>query len=263
MRIADVTLAEIVDAGYCWEDFEPRKDAIEALAEARGQSADSDFDIDSVLKVAYLSEKEEDEIIDVESINRCDFHSMELTSYARLAYGKGSCSWNERALGAIDYDRSFDDIRILVEDMGDICAVYIKDYGFGYIKPFGECLYALEDFEEYADEEAGNVLRLSLKLEDDIRSGVIDLEKELYDYYHELPETAIKILGDSLNDLVTVQEAADALGVSAARVKRMLADGVLDGFKCGGRLKISKAAVEDRIRYIAEHGKPTRGKARK
>lgn len=263
MKLSDMTLSEIVNAGYSWEDFESRKGAIEMLAEARGESVDVDFDIEGTLKVAYLNEKEENAIIDVESIDKSNFYSMELTSYARLAYAKGSCSWNDRALGAIDYDRSFDGIRILIEDMQDICAVYIKDYGFGYIKPFGACLYTIEDFKDYIEEGTGNAFCLALKLEEDIRSGTIDLEKELYDYYHELPETAIKILGDSLNDLVTVQEAADALGVSAARVKKMLADGVLDGFKCGGRLKISKAAVEDRIRYIAEHGKPTRGKARK
>ena len=263
MKLSDMTLAEIVDAGYSWEDFGPRKSAIEELAEARGQSADVDFDIDDALKVAYLNSKEENAIINVESIDKSNFFSMELTSYARLAYAKGSCNWNDRALGAIDYDRSFDGIRILIEDMDSICAVYIKDYEFGYIKPFGECLYAVEDFEDYIEGDADNAFCLALKLEEDIRSGAIDLEKELYNYYHELPETAIKILGDFLNDLVTVQEAAEALGVSAARVKKMLADGVLDGFKCGGRLKISKAAVEDRVRYIAEHGKPTRGKAKK
>ena len=84
------------------------------------------------------------------------------------------------------------------------------DLQLGMLPPFTIDFSEIE-VEEYADEGAGNVLRLSLKLEDDIRSGAIDLEKELYDYYHDLPEAAIKILGDSLNDLVTVQEAADAL----------------------------------------------------
>ena len=151
-----------------------------------------------------------------------------------------------------------------MEDMGDICAVYIKDYSFGYIKPFGDCLYAVEDIgEDGLDDGAPLHLRVAMRIERDVLSGTIDLEKELSDYYHEIPETAIKILGDSLNDLVTVQEAAEALGVSAARVKKMLADGVLDGFKCAGRLRVSKAAVDERIEYIAEHGKPTRGKSRK
>ena len=263
MKLSEMTLAEIVGAGYSWEDFEPREEAVRAIDEAWEKSADEKLDYGEVLKVKYLDGKEENALIDIESIGESDFYSMELTAFARLAYAKGSCSWDDRALGAIDYDRSFDGIRILVEDMSDICAVYIKDCEFGYIKPVGECLYELEEFRKYPDDEASNVFHLALKLEDDIRTGAIDLEKELYDYYHELPETAIKILGDSLNDLVSVQEAAEALGVSAARVKKMLADGVLDGFKCGGRLKISKAAVEDRIRYIAEHGKPTRGKARK
>lgn len=95
MKLSDMTLSEIVNAGYSWEDFESRKGAIEMLAEARGESVDVDFDIEGTLKVAYLNEKEENAIIDVESIDKSNFYSMELTSYARLAYAKGSCSWND------------------------------------------------------------------------------------------------------------------------------------------------------------------------
>ena len=257
MKVSEKTLAEIVEAGYALSDFGTREDI-------RKELKDDEGGIDEALKVRYLLEKEDRAIVDVESMHECDFYSFELTSFARLAYAHGSCSWNDTATGAIDYDRSYDGIRVLVEDMGDICAVYIKDYSFGYIKPFGDCLYAVEDIgEDGLDDGAPLHLRVAMRIERDVLSGTIDLEKELSDYYHEIPETAIKILGDSLNDLVTVQEAAEALGVSAARVKKMLADGVLDGFKCAGRLRVSKAAVDERIEYIAEHGKPTRGKSRK
>ena len=263
MKLSEKTLAEIVEAGYSWADFESREESLQGIDAAKAEG-DTKREMDDTLKLTYLAEKEERSIVDIESMDECDFHSFELTSFARLAYAHGSCSWNDRAIGAIDYDRSYDGIRVLIEDMGDICAVYIKDYGFGYIKPFGECLYVVEDLEgDGFDEDAPLYLRVAMRIERDVLSGTIDLEKELSDYYHEIPETAIKILGDSLNDLVTVQEAADALGVSTARVKKMLADGVLDGFKCAGRLKISKAAVDARIEYIAEHGKPTRGKSRK
>ena len=53
------------------------------------------------------------------------------------------------------------------------------------------------------------------------------------------------------------------LGVSAARVKKMVADRVLDGFKRNGKVWISKAEVQSRIDYIAEHGKPKRGRSAK
>lgn len=252
MKLADKTLAEIVEGGYSWDDFEPREEAIKALP-----------DYEATRKIEYLDEKAENSLLDIESLGACEFHSLALSSYARLAYAGGSCDWNDRALGAIDYDRSYEGAQILIEVMTGICAVYLKDYEFGYIKPFGECLYTDEDFEGDGIEDASIEIRAAMKLERDIRSGKIDLRKELFDYYHDIPETAMKILGDSLNDLVTVQEAAEALGVSTARVKKMVSDGVLDGFKCEGRLRISKAAVEHRKSYIAEHGKPTRGKARK
>ena len=261
MKVSEKTLAEIVEAGYSWADFEPRREAVEnALADPGALEA---ADFEGMRKIEYLDEKEGRSIVDVESIRDCNFHSFELTSFARLAYGHGSCGWNDKAAGAIDYDRSYDGMRILVESMGDICAVYMKDYAFGYIRPFGECVYALEDMADGSNEDSPIEALMAMKIEEDVRSGVIDLERELHDYYHELPEAAIKILGDSLNDLVSVQEAARLLGVSAARVKKMLADGVLDGFKCDGRLKVSKAAVDERIAYIAQHGKPTRGKSRK
>lgn len=263
MKISEKTLSEIVEGGYSWSDFESREEAFCGI-EAAKAAGDTEREMGEILKAKYLTEKEERTIVDAESIDSCDFYSFELTSFARLAYAHGSCRWNDMATGAIDYDRSYDGIRVLVEDMGDICAVYIKDYSFGYIKPFGECLYAVDDIgEDDLGEDVPLHLRVAMKIERDVLSGAIDLERELNDYYHEIPETAIKILGDSLNDLVTVQEAAEALGVSTARVKKMLADGVLDGFKCAGRLRISKAAVMERIKYIAEHGKPTRGKSRK
>ena len=60
----------------------------------------------------------------------------------------------------------------------------------------------------------------------------------------------------------TVQEAAEMLGVSASRVKKMVADKVIDGFKRDGRVWLSRVAVQRRADYIAEHGRPTRGKAK-
>ena len=143
MKLSEKTLAEMVEAGYSWADFESREESLQGIDAAKAEG-DTKREMDDTLKLTYLAEKEERSIVDVESMHVCDFHSFELTSFARLAYAHGSCSWNDRATGAIDYDRSYDDIRVLIEDMGDICAVYIKDYGFGYIKlTFGNWLYVV------------------------------------------------------------------------------------------------------------------------
>ena len=66
-----------------------------------------------------------------------------------------------------------------------------------------------------------------------------------------------------ISNYVTVGEAAKILGVSDSRVKKMVADRVLDGFKRESRVYLSKLDVDQRKEYIERHGKPTKGKLSK
>lgn len=96
-----------------------------------------------------------------------------------------------------------------------------------------------------------------------ILSGEINICQELHDYYHIIPDEKIPTIKNRMSELVSVQEAAETLAVTASRVKKMVADGVLDGFKHDGKLYLSKQGVEARKKYIERYGKPTRGKAKK
>lgn len=63
------------------------------------------------------------------------------------------------------------------------------------------------------------------------------------------------------NDWVTQVRAAELLGVSRARVSKMVMDGLLRGATGISTTYIYKSDIDERIAYIKEHGKPTRGKA--
>ena len=171
--------------------------------------------------------------------------------------------------GAINYDRTYSMIKILIEELSGIFAVYLKDYSMGHIRPLGRCIYEYEPVDVpdgCSDEDYSRIQirrRILPYLEMLYMCGEINLPEEIYNYYHIIPDSKIINIEERLNDLVTVQEAAEMLGVSASRVKKMVADKVLDGFKREGRVWLSKVAVQRRIDYIAEHGKPTRGKGKK
>ena len=194
-----------------------------------------------------------------------DFYNVYLSDYAREnvpGYDPGAGSSGK---GAIDYDRSYYELQLIIEVLDGTFAVYMKDYTMGHIRNLGACVYGYESVD-VPDEHMGqwNEIQLSRRilpyLEALFLSGEINLAEEIYDYYHTIPDVDVRLIQHRLNDLVSVQEAASMLDVSAARVKKMLADRVLDGFKHNGRLWLSKAAVQERVDYIAEHGKPTRGK---
>lgn len=63
-------------------------------------------------------------------------------------------------------------------------------------------------------------------------------------------------------DWMLATDAAKALGVSRQFINDLIKRGVLLGVN-GKRTWVYKPSVDDRIAYIAEHGRPTRGGARK
>lgn len=64
-----------------------------------------------------------------------------------------------------------------------------------------------------------------------------------------------------LDGLITAKEAAKLLGVSIPRIIKMIEERSIDGYKFAGKLLITRSSVDNRLDYIKEHGKPTRGKA--
>lgn len=270
MGINEMTLREVMERGLTWEDFGDRKEILKPIM----FEAYETNEITEAYRIAcYLDEKMEKIVFRSGQMHPLSFYLVELTDFARMDIAKGKAPQGFRSKGAVCYEPDYSNMDLLIEDVGEqgVYAVYMKDYGFGYMKPFGECIYDLE--EEYVeafnagkvtDSESGIERVLLPYLEEKIVSGEIDLEEEFYGYYHDIPEIKIPGMEKRLNeDLVTVKEASEMLGVSAARVKKMVADRVLDGFKRNGKVWISKAEVQSRIDYIAEHGKPKRGRSAK
>jgi len=70
-------------------------------------------------------------------------------------------------------------------------------------------------------------------------------------------------------EYVTVQEAAELLNVTCARVKKLASYepsntvAPLESVTGFSRMYITRESVENRLKYIAKYGKPVRGKARK
>jgi hypothetical protein len=194
-------------------------------------------------------------------VSRADFFTVKLSSEFRSYLS--NLTPEKEGMGVLDYDRSYWDMHILIEVMKDVYAVYLKDYNFGHIKPLGECIYEvnckcnISDYECYVHEVI--VPDLNKKIAD----GEIDMDKELYDYYHILPDAYIPFIEQQVSDHITVAEAASILEVSDARIKKMVEDRVLDGFKRNNRVYLSKADVENRKAFIDKNGKPTKSSLRK
>ena len=194
-------------------------------------------------------------------VSKADFFSVELSPQFREHLA--SLTPQKAESGVLDYDRSYGDIHILIEVIKEMYSIYLKDYNFGHIKPLGECVYEVAkkpDTLEYGYEPIDVVIA---DLHQKIACGEIDMTKELYDYYHIIPDEFIPFIEGRISDHITVGEAADLLGISDARVKKMVSDRVLDGFKRNGRVYLSKADVERRKDYIDKHGKPTKSSAKK
>lgn len=64
-------------------------------------------------------------------------------------------------------------------------------------------------------------------------------------------------------DFISQQAAADMLGISRPRIGKLVKDNVLRGFNTTHTSAVYLPDVLARIEYINEHGKPTRGKAKK
>lgn len=190
--------------------------------------------------------------------SRLDFFSLELATWLREELNAKTPP--KESVGVLTYDRSYGDMYILVEVLDGVYAVYLKDYNFGHIKPLGECVYILDDQLHVEDSDAYLYAQIIPDLSRRIVNGEINLDKELYDYYHILPDAFIPFLEKNVSDHITVAEAAVILGVSDARIKKMVEDRVLDGFKRENRVYLSKADVEQRKAYIEKHGRPTKSK---
>lgn len=192
------------------------------------------------------------------NVFKMDFYSMELEDWLREELSAKVPT--KEIVGAIQYDRTYGNIHILVEVLLGMYAVYLKDYNFGHIKPLGDCIYELDEKSLIKNSEEYLKKEILPDLSRRILNGEIDLDKELYDYYHVLTNQYIPWMEKKIMEYITVPEAASILGVSQSRVKKMVEDRVLDGFKRDNRVFLSKAHVEQRKAYIEKYGKPTKGK---
>lgn len=193
------------------------------------------------------------------AVSRLDFFSLELATWLREELSEKTPT--KESVGALTYDRAYGNMNIMVEVLDGVYAVYLKDYSFGHIKPLGECVYILDDQIHVEQCNAYLHAQIMPDLSNRILSGEINLDKELYDYYHILPDAFIPFIENNVSDHISVAEAAAILGVSDTRIKKMVEDRVLDGFKRENRVYLSKDDVEQRKAYIEKHGRPT--KARK
>ena len=76
-------------------------------------------------------------------------------------------------------------------------------------------------------------------------------------------QSVVESLCSIYEELITSIEAAHMLGVTRARISKMVQDGLLTGVSGLSTNFILKADVDTRLAYIAEYGKPRRGKGRK
>lgn len=262
MKLNDKSLQEIIDEYLWWSDFEEDPEDIAQIREAVKQ------DVQAIDKINFLNQQEEGNLLDRSSFRKLDFYEVEFTELARLAIAEGQYNPDgESKTCEIDYMRDYSDLRLLIQDMGDIFALYLKDYAFGYIKPLGMCIYEYPlspELLELDESKRADFIKESILLciENDLWEEGFDLKGELYNYYHDIPYIDSPFIQErmDLNGLLSVKEAAERLGVTQTRVKKMVQDRLLDGYKYGNKLLISESSVMSRIEYIDKHGKPTRKK---
>lgn len=262
MKLREKSLQEIIDEYLWWNDFEEDSRDIDQIREAVEQ------DVSAIDKINFLNQQEEGNLLDRSSFKKLDFYEVEFTELARLAIAEGQYSLDgEPKVREIDYMRDYSDLRLLIQDMGDIFALYLKDYAFGYIKPLGMCVYEYPlspELLELDESKRADFIKESILLciENDLWEESFDLKGELYNYYHDIPDIDSPFIQKrmDLGALLSVKEAAERLGVTQTRVKKMVQDRQLDGYKYGNKLLISESSVMSRIEYIEKHGKPTRKK---
>ncbi len=273
MKLSEKTLQEIIEEELDLATFDDFEKEIANLPVGKNEKLDND-QRSMLAKINYLYEKANDDYFDIDNITELSFFSIDFSTFARLGIAKGNAEKRVFKPSAVDYGKDYSDIHLFVQNVFDsgIYAVYLKDYSFGYIKPFGECVYLLEDdYREIENEmehaltaKEGVLFVLLPYLAKEIHDGNINLDEELYSYYHDIPTTQIPGQEEAFDhELITVQQAASILGVCDSRVKKMVSDRVVDGFKRNGKVWLSKAEIQERAENIARYGKPTRGKAKK
>lgn len=262
MKLSDKSLQDIIDEYLWWSDFEENPANTEQIREAVKQ------DVNAIDKINFLNQQEEGNLLDRSSFRKLDFYEVEFTELARLAIAEGQYSIDDEPQAReIDYMRDYSDLRLLIQDMGDIFALYLKDYAFGYIKPLGMCVYEYPlspELLEFDESKRTDFIKESILLciENDLWEESLDLKGELYNYYHDIPDIDSPFIQKrmDLGGLLSVKEAAERLGVTQTRVKKMVQDRQLDGYKYGNKLLISESSVMSRVEYIEKYGKPTRKK---
>lgn len=58
--------------------------------------------------------------------------------------------------------------------------------------------------------------------------------------------------------MLSVSQSAEILGISSARVRKLVSEGALDGVKIGGSWALQEASVYDRLSKKPGAGRPTR-----
>ncbi len=265
MKIADVSMEELIARHLFWEDFEEDPQDQQLMGTLTEQ------DPSALSKITYLNQAEEGSLLDSQSCCKLDFYEVAFTEFARLYLAEGQFSIEQSPCkNGLDYCKDYSSIKLLIQDIDNngLFALYLKDYEFGFIKPLGTCIYKIDFTDEtrmlYKKEPNRFINDYALtEFELIIFENGLDLKQELFDYYHTLPDIGNPLLSKRVHeeDLLTAKAASERLGVSIPRVTKMVEERSIDGYKFGGRLLITVASVENRIRYIKEHGKPTRGKA--
>lgn len=282
MKFKEISYRDLVEQHIWWEDLEedPYKENMtidDLLIDPYNRDLFAKLiaiDSEAVDKITYLNDADDGTLLDRSSLRNAQFFSVEFTAFARLFVAEGKLPSKKKKKTEVDYERDYSNMRLLIQFMGDIYALYLKDVAFGYIRPLGLFLFEYElspeaDALRYSNPEKFIKDHLLIHIEGDMwdETSGLDLKNEIYDYYHDIPADKKRVNGRDMdpNALLTVKQVAKMLDVSEARVKKMVSDHVLDGYKFVNKLLITNESVNARIEYIEEHGGklPTRGKAPK
>lgn len=269
MKLEDVSMRDLIAQPLFWEDFE------EDRSDPVAMTAAIEADPKTIEKINFLDQVEEGTLLNRSSFHKLDFYEVEFTEYARLYLAEGEHLESGSPRGnEVDYLKDYSGLHLLIQDVSDplgecgLFALYLKDYEFGLINPLGLCVYPFDfDDDSWAfykkDPEKFIREHVLLHFETEFWEDDFDLKREFFDYYHNMPDVHNPLVENKadLDGLITAKEAASLLGVSIPRIIKMIEERSIDGYKFAGKLLITRSSVEDRIKYIKEHGKPTRGKA--
>ena len=154
------------------------------------------------------------------------------------------------------YDDSYSMVNVVLQDMGaGTYWAFLRDYGVGYIRELGSGLFVYDESQFEDGTEFAVIAGVDLGRR--VESGEIDLDKEIYDYFHVLPSKAdVRWLHSG--PVISVAEAANRLGCSGSRVKKMAESRMLEAYRKDGEVMITEESVDSRLAYIDQHGKPTK-----